>query len=342
MYLNWSRAGWECEESEYGWRAVTVRCKWCSLPLLRLCVRQHSGLQNLPRPASFPLHSELSVSSSLPLAEEMADIDRASSGGMLQSKHLGSKMPFGRYLHSPHFSNSVSFLNWPKMPSRVSLCITRLFGARGTPLFGWLKTAGWTTIAGTVTKANHLLSTDITKRVERIQFSWPHLTRDTPLVLLWPGRHWNNIRKCCRGITHRQKRMPGPDELWHWSSRNVLAVSLPRGAALSPEEVVRLHVWMRATLWPTISSLSNAQRMCWPTLPLVEHQLYTHTHTHTHTHTLSNYKSQRTLSDQSGPLKVLAPVFVPVINWPINVCLFWTPMDIVILGTLRERWESDR
>lgn len=37
------------------------------------------------------------------------------------------------------------------------------------------------------------------------------------------------------------------------------------------------------------------------------------------------------MCNQSGPLKVLPPVFVPVINWPINVCLFWTPMDVAIL-----------
>lgn len=81
MYLNWSRAGWECEESEYRWQAVAVCCKWCSLPLPRLCVLQHSGLcRPLPVQPPFPLHSELSLSSSLPLAEETTHTDRAYSG----------------------------------------------------------------------------------------------------------------------------------------------------------------------------------------------------------------------------------------------------------------------
>lgn len=86
-------------------------------------------------------------------------------------------------------------------------------------------------------------------------------------------------------------------------------------------------------LWPTISSLSNAQRMCWPTLPLVEHQVFTHTRAHTH----GDYKSRWTMCSQSGPLKVVPPVFVPVINWRINVCLFWTPRDVPILGKTRVR-----
>ena len=82
MYLNWSRAGRECEESEYRWQAVAVCCKWCSLPLPRLCVLQRSGLRRpLPVQPPFPLHSELSLSFSLPLAEETTHIDRAYSGG---------------------------------------------------------------------------------------------------------------------------------------------------------------------------------------------------------------------------------------------------------------------
>lgn len=85
-------------------------------------------------------------------------------------------------------------------------------------------------------------------------------------------------------------------------------------------------------LWPTISSLSNAQRMCWPTLPLVEHQVFTHTRTHTVT-----IKAGEQCAVKVAQLKVVPPVFVPVINWRINVCLFWTPRDVPILGKTRVR-----
>lgn len=68
---------------------------------------------------------------------------------------------------------------------------------------------------------------------------------------------------------------------------------------------------------------------------------------HVHTHTLQLIHTPwlqklGTMCNQSGPLKVLPPAFVPVINRPINVCLFWTPMDVAILGALWETQESDR
>lgn len=38
------------------------------------------------------------------------------------------------------------------------------------------------------------------------------------------------------------------------------------------------------------------------------------------------------MCNQCGPLKVLPLVFFPVINGPLNVCLFWTPVDVVVPG----------
>lgn len=70
-----------------------------------------------PCPASFPLHSELSVSSSILLPKEMADIHKAYLGSKLQSNHLRSKMLFWRYLSSQHFSNFVSSSRCPHVVS---------------------------------------------------------------------------------------------------------------------------------------------------------------------------------------------------------------------------------
>lgn len=55
--------------------------------------------------------------------------------------------------------------------------------------------------------------------------------------------------------------------------------------------------------------------------------LHTHVCAHTHAHTEQ--------CRGSGPRKVLLPVFVPVINWRINVCLFWTLINVPILGKAR-------
>lgn len=187
-----------------------------------------------PHPASLPLHSEPPASSSLPLAEESADTDSAYMRGNLQSKQ--------RYLHSQHFSNSVSSLNWPKMPAECLCILLDCLDPEKIPLFGWPKPMVWTTIPRTVTGAGHPLSADITQQVEWIQFCWPYLTHDTPLVLLWPGRHWNNIWKCWRGIRHR----PGGRQALMNSdtraagTRTMLAVSPLHDMALSPEKVVRL------------------------------------------------------------------------------------------------------
>lgn len=117
MYLHWSRARWKCEESEYGWQAVTVCCSVMQPPTTEPLCSAAFRATPPPRPASFPLHSEFSVSSSLLLAKEMADIDRAYLGSKLQPNHLRSKMLFWIYLSSQHFSNFVSSSRCPHIVS---------------------------------------------------------------------------------------------------------------------------------------------------------------------------------------------------------------------------------
>lgn len=152
MYLNWLWAGWECGESVYGWRALTVRCKWCSLLLPRLCCLQCSGLHVLPWPAFFPSvlwapgapTSLPPLPPPFPLAEEIADTDGALPGACFNPSTLDPKRPpFKRYLHSQHFSNSAFSLSCSDTPRRVSLYIARLCGAREISLFGWLKLWCW-------------------------------------------------------------------------------------------------------------------------------------------------------------------------------------------------------
>lgn len=195
----------------------------------------------------------------------------------------------------------------------------------------------WTSILGTVTGASHPLSSDIAQWVEWIQFSWPFLTHDTPLVLLWPGRHWNNIWK---GIRHRQQ---GSTALMNSDNGAAgtciwLVVSLLCGTALSPEEVVRLYMceWGPCSgyLFQAYLMLTGCVDLHYPLLNISFSHVYIHTSPYRHTNVRmhSDYQSQWTMCNQSGTLKVLPPVSVPVINWPINVCLFWTPMDVAILG----------
>lgn len=82
-----------------------------------------------------------------------------------------------------------------------------------------------------------------------------------------------------------RRKMLDPDGFLHRSRMDIYsscasASTLSRSVCRESREVVNL--WISSVLpvlWPTISGLSYAQRMCWPTLPLVEHQASTQIHT---------------------------------------------------------------